>query len=327
MDKVRWGVLSTANIGVQKVLPAMQRSERCAIVAIASRDEAAARAVAARLGIPKAYGSYDALLADPEIDAIYNPLPNHLHVPWTIKAIEAGKHVLCEKPLTRSVHEAEQMLEACQQAGAQLMEAAMYRFHPRMRRLKELLTSGALGSPRFLHSAFSFPLRDAENYRNSLAYGGGALLDIGCYCANALCWLNGASPVTIQAFSSYREAGGIDLESSALLRFANGSLGHMQCSFVAAEYQSIEIVGSQGALVAPLAFTAWRDDATLLHLQEGSQFRDEYFAPADPYQLMVEHFADVLHGEATPAYPPQEAVQTLAVLDAIRVCSETSPGV
>lgn len=322
-----WGILGAGFVAARAMIPAIQCSRNGHVGAIASRDLARAQSLAAQWQIDRAYDDYQALLADPAVDAVYIALPNHLHHPWTLRAARAGKHVLCEKPLTRSVHEAEQMLEACQQAGAQLMEAAMYRFHPRMRRLKELLTSGALGSPRFLHSAFSFPLRDAENYRNSLAYGGGALLDIGCYCANALCWLNGASPVTIQAFSSYREAGGIDLESSALLRFANGSLGHMQCSFVAAEYQSIEIVGSQGALVAPLAFTAWRDDATLLHLQEGSQFRDEYFAPADPYQLMVEHFADVLHGEATPAYPPQEAVQTLAVLDAIRVCSETSPGV
>ncbi len=320
-----WGILGAGFVATRATIPAIQCSRNGHVWALASRDLARARALAAQWQIDRVYDDYQALLADPAVDAVYIALPNHLHHPWTLRAARAGKHVLCEKPLARSLPEAEQMLEACQQAGVQLMEAAMYRFHPRMRHLKELLANGVLGSLRFLHSAFSFPLKDTGNYRNSTAYGGGALLDVGCYCANALCWLNGALPLTIRAFTSYREAGGIDLESSALLRFANGSLGHMQCSFVAAEYQSIEIVGSQGALVAPLAFTAWREDATLLHLQEGSQFRDEHFVPADPYQLMVEHFADVLHGEAAPVYPPQEALHTLAVLDAIRARSEASP--
>ena len=321
-----WGILGAGFITTRAMLPAMQHSRNGHVRALASRDLARAQSLAAQWKIERVYDDYQALLADPAVDAVYIALPNHLHHTWTLRAAQAGKHVLCEKPLARSAREAEQMLEACRQAGVQLMEAAMYRFHPRMRRLKDLLASGALGSPRLLHSAFSFPIQDTGNYRNSPAYGGGALLDVGCYCVNALCWLSDAQPVAIQAFTSYRGAGGIDLESSALLRFPNGSSGHMQCSFAAAEYQSVEIVGSQGALVAPLAFTAWRDDATLLHLQQGSQFREERFAPADPYQLMVEHFADVLHGEGSLAYPPREAVQSLAVLDAIRACSEASPG-
>lgn len=320
-----WGILGAGFITTRAMLPAMQRARNGHVRALASRDLARAQTLAEQWEIDRAYGGYQALLEDPAINAVYIALPNHLHLPWTLRAAQAGKHVLCEKPLARSADEAKQMLEACRQAGVQLMEAAMYRFHPRIQRLKGLLASGELGSPRFLHSAFSFPLKDTRNYRNSPAYGGGALLDIGCYCAGALCWLSDAQPVTLQAFTSYREAGGIDLESSALLRFANGSLGHMQCSFVAAEYQSIEIVGSQGALVAPLAFTAWRDDASLLRLQQGGQFRDEHFAPADPYQLMVEHFADVLRGEDSLAYPPWQAVQTLAVLDEIRAVSQPSP--
>jgi xylose dehydrogenase (NAD/NADP) len=320
-----WGILGAGFVTTRAMIPAMQRSRNGHVRALASRDLARAQSLAAQWQIERVYGDYQALLADPEVDAVYIALPNHLHHPWTLRAAQAGKHVLCEKPLARSAREAEQMLEACQQAHVLLMEAAMYRFHPRMQRLKDLVTGGALGSLRFLHSAFSFPLKDTGNYRNSPAYGGGALLDVGCYCINALCWLSEAFPIGIQAFISYREAGGIDLESSALLRFANGSLGHMQCSFVAAEYQSLEIVGLQGALMAPLAFTAWRDDTTLLYLQRDGRFSDERFAPADPYQLMVEHFADVLHGEDSLAYSPQEAVQTLAVLDAIRARSETSP--
>jgi len=322
----KWGILGAGFVTTRATIPAIQCSRNGRIRALASRNLARAQSLAAQWQIEQVYGDYQALLADPDVDAVYIALPNHLHHPWTLRAAQAGKHVLCEKPLARSAREAEQMLEACQQAGVLLMEAAMYRFHPRMQRLKDLLASGTLGRPRFLHSAFSFPFKDTENYRNSPAYGGGALLDVGCYCVNALCWLSEALPTSIRAFTSYRETGGIDLESSALLRFPHGSLGHMQCSFVAAEYQSIEIVGSQGALVAPLAFTAWRDDATLLYLQRDGRCSDEHFAPADPYQLMVEHFADVLHGEDSLAYSPQEAVQTLAVLDAIRAHSETSPG-
>lgn len=320
-----WGILGAGFVATRATIPAIQCSRNGHVWALASRDLARAQALAVQWQIDRVYDDYQALLADPAVDAVYIALPNHLHHPWTLRAARAGKHVLCEKPLARSLPEAEQMLEACQQAGVQLMEAAMYRFHPRMQRLKDLLTSGTLGRPRFLHSAFSFPFKDTENYRNSPAYGGGALLDVGCYCVNALCWLSEALPTSIRAFTSYRETSGIDLESSALLRFPNGSLGHMQCSFVAAEYQSIEIVGSQGALVAPLAFTAWRDDATLLHLQRDGRCSDEHFEPADPYQLMVEHFADVLHGEDSLAYSPQEAMQILTVLDTIRVRSQTSP--
>jgi xylose dehydrogenase (NAD/NADP) len=202
------------------------------------------------------------------------------------------------------------------------MEAAMYRFHPRMQRLQEVLATGELGHLRLLHSAFSFPLKESATYRQTRAYGGGALLDIGCYCANALCWVHGGPPSAIQAFTCWREAGGIDLESSALLRFADGSLGHLQCSFLAAEYQSLEVVGDQGALLAPLAFTAWREDATLLRIQQGSQCREEHFAPADPYQVMVEHFVQALNGEVPLAYPPEEALHTLQVLDAIGACQE-----
>jgi predicted dehydrogenase len=318
-----WGILGAGFVTTRATLPALQRSCNGRVGALASRDRARAQTLATQWQIARVYDDYQALLADPQIDAVYIALPNHLHAHWTQQAALAGKHVLCEKPLARTAAEARQMLEVCQQAHVQLMEATMYRFHPRMRRLQELLTAGAVGSPRLLHSTFSFPLRASENYRQSRAYGGGALLDIGCYCANALCWLQGASPVAIQSFTTNRQAGDIDLESSALLRFATGSLGHLQCSFLAAEYQAIEIVGSQGALLAPLAFTAWREDRTLLRLQQGNQVHEEHFAPADPYQLMVEHFVQALAGEISLACTPREAQEVLTVLDAIRAGAQT----
>lgn len=313
-----WGILGAGFVTTRATLPAIQRAHNGQLRALASRDLARAQALATQWGIEQVYDDYQALLADPQIDAVYIALPNHLHERWTRQAALAGKHVLCEKPLARSASEAQQMLEICRQARVQLMEAAMYRFHPRMQRVKEALAGGELGSLHFLHSAFSFPLKDRENYRQQSALGGGALLDVGCYCANVLCWLSAALPLSIQSFTSSRENGGIDLESGALLRFADGSLGHMQCSFQAAEYQSLEVVGSQGALLAPLAFTAWREDTTILHFQQGSQLREERFAPADPYQLMVEHFGQALTGQAPLAYPPEEALAVLKVLDTIR---------
>jgi predicted dehydrogenase len=313
-----WGVLGPGFVARQAVIPAIQRSRNGRVLALASREQTRAQEVAVALAIERIYSDYQTLLDDPAIDAVYIALPNHLHSFWTIQAARAGKHVLCEKPLACSALEGEQMLEACQRAGVQLMEAAMYRFHPRSLRLRQLVQDGTLGSPRFLHSSFTFSLSDALNYRLSPEYGGGALLDVGCYCVNALCWLSGTVPSEVEVFASHREPGGVDLTAGALLRFAGGALGHIQCSFVAAEHQSIEFIGSTGAVTAPLAFTAWRDDATSLYLRRGSHLSQERFVPVDPYQLMVEHFSAALHGETPLGYTPQEALQTLHVLDEIR---------
>src|SRR6266545_3293296 len=182
MSKVRWGVLSTAKIGTEKVLPAMQRGEYCEIAAIASRSLETAQAAAARLGIPKAYGSYEELLADPEIDAIYNPMPNHLHVPWSIKALEAGKHVLCEKPIALTAAEAQTLADAARQhPRLKVMEAFMYRHHPQWRRAQQLVAEGQVGELRTIHSFFSYYNVDPSNIRNMAGIGGGGLMDIGCY--------------------------------------------------------------------------------------------------------------------------------------------------
>ena len=182
MTKVRWGVLSTANIGAAKVLPAMQRGQHSEVTAIASRSQEKAQAAAAQLGIPKAYGSYEALLADPEIDAVYNPMPNHLHVPWSIKALEAGKHVLCEKPIALNADEAQQLADAARHyPRLKLMEAFMYRFHPQWQRANQIVAAGGVGELRTIHSHFSYFNNDPNNIRNMADIGGGGLMDIGCY--------------------------------------------------------------------------------------------------------------------------------------------------
>ncbi|HEX7733756.1 MAG TPA: Gfo/Idh/MocA family oxidoreductase [Ktedonobacteraceae bacterium] len=313
-----WGVLGPGFVATRAVIPAIQRSRNGRVRALASRNLEHARELAGQWNVERAYEDYQQLLDDPAIDAVYLALPNHLHYAWTIRAAQAGKHVLCEKPLACTASEGEQMWETCRLAGVQLMEAAMYRFHPRSQRLHQLATDGTLGQPRFLHSTFTFTLNSPRNYRLTLEYGGGALLDVGCYCVNALCWLAGTSSIEVLSHAVQRETGGVDLDAGALLRFADGALGHFQCSFAAAEHQSIELIGGEGAVTAPLAFTAWHADTTTLRIQHRGRIIHEEFAPVDPYQLMVEHFASALQGETGISYPPQEALQTLRVLDRVR---------
>lgn len=316
--RCNWGVLGPGFIATQATIPAMQQVPRAYVLAIASSDEQRAQTASLRFGIERAYHSYQALLDDPDINAVYIALPNHLHQEWTIRAAQAGKHVLCEKPLAMSAAECEGMLAACRQANVLLMEAAMYRFHPRMLYLKQVLTAGELGDIRFLHAAFSFPFDVPGNYRAYPQFGGGALLDIGSYCVNAARWLIGSEPYAVQSVISYgREA--IDLSTSAILYFEEGTSAHIQCSFAAAEHQVIEVVGTGCAITVPLAFTAWRDDMTILLIQRGPAFEQKEFAPADPYQLMVAHFTECVLERKPLLYPPEDGRATLRVLDMLRV--------
>ena len=317
---VNWGVLGAGFIANRALIPAIQRSRDARVLAVASLDDQRARATAGRFAIQRLYEDYAALLEDPDVQVVYIALPNHLHREWTIRAAQQGKHVLCEKPLAMSVIECEEMIQACRQAGVLLMEAVMYRFHPRMRALKAMLEAREAGELRFLHSAFSFPFDSPGNYRAFPQYGGGALLDVGSYCVNAARWLSGCEPLAVQAHISYSHDA-IDTGASAILQFGEhpaGLTAHIQCSFAAAEHQVIEIVGSSTAITAPLAFTAWHDDTTLLHFQRGAAFEEKTFPPADPYQLMVEHFTDCVLGRASLLYPAEDGRATLRVLEMIK---------
>ncbi len=312
-----WGILGPGFVATRAVIPAMQQAPTACVLAVASSDEQRAQAAALRFGIERAYVGYQALLDDPDVHAIYIALPNHLHREWTIRAAQAGKHVLCEKPLAMSAIECDEMIEACRQANVLLMEAVMYRFHPRMLHLKQMLAAGELGHIRFLHAAFSFPFDAPGNYRAYAQFGGGALLDVGSYCVNAARWLIGSEPDSIQSVISYSHKT-VDFGTSAILHFGGDVSAHIQCSFAAAEHQAIEVVGTSGAVMAPLAFTAWRDDRTVLMIQRGSVFEQREFAPADPYLLMVAHFtACVLQGTSL-LYPPEDGRATLRVLDMLR---------
>ena len=224
MTKIRWGVLSTANIGVAKVLPAMQRGAHCDVTAIASRDLSKAQATARQLGIPKAYGSYEELLADPEIDAIYNPLPNHLHVPWSIKAIEAGKHVLCEKPIALTTAEAQTLADAARQhPQLKVMEAFMYRHHPQWQRARQIVAAGGIGELRTIQSIFSYYNDDPGNIRNQADIGGGGLMDIGCYNISISRFIFDAEPQRVCGIVEYDPQFKTDRLASGMLDFGRGT--------------------------------------------------------------------------------------------------------
>ena len=312
-----WGVLGAGFIANRAMLAAIQHSSQARVLAVASRDEQRGQEAAQRYSIERFYHDYEALLADPDVQVVYIALPNHLHREWGLRAAHAGKHVLCEKPLALNAAECDEMISTCHSLKVLLMEAVMYRFHPRMQALKHMIAVGEVGELRFIHIAFSFPFDAPGNYRAFPQFGGGALLDIGSYCVNAARWLSASEPTAIHPPYSYSQ-NAIDLSSSAILEFGPHLSAHIQCSFVAAEHQIIEVIGTHAAITAPQAFTAWRDDTTALLIQRGSTFEQREFAPADPYQLMVEHFTDCVLGKASLMYPPEDGRNTLRVLDRLR---------
>jgi len=314
-DKLRWGVLSTANIGVKAVIPALQGSQNGEVVGIASRDEARARETADKLGIPQAFGSYEALLSSDDIDAVYIPLPNSLHKEWTLKALGASKHVLCEKPLGVSAAECREMGEAAEAQGLKLMEAFMYRFHPRFKQLQELLQGGAIGEVKLIRSAFSFNARDREDIRWQKDLGGGALYDVGCYCVNVSRTLVGEEPVQVSAFAHFQD--GVDAALVGTLRFPSGVLAQFDCALSFDRREYLEVVGSEGSLEMPHAFTVGKGDVSLVE-KHGGQDDILHLEPgADKFKLMVEHFADcVLEGKPL-RYGVRDAEANLRAIDAL----------
>ncbi len=261
MRRLRWGVLSTAAIGRFKVIPAIQRGEHCEVVAIASRDSAVGARVAAELGIPTAHGSYEALLADPEVEAVYIPLPNHLHATWAIAAMEAGKHVLCEKPLALTAADAQRMITVAERTGMRLMEAFMYRLHPSWGAVRELVASGRIGRLTAVQSWFSFYNDDPMNIRNILDAGGGAMYDIGCYCVNLSRMLFGAEPDRVEAVIVRDPVGGVDIVTTGILGFDQG-VADFTCSTRAEDDQRVHIFGTTGRISIEIPFNIPPDRPT-----------------------------------------------------------------
>lgn len=317
MNKVRWGVLSTANIGMQKVLPAMQRGQFCEIVAIASRDESTAQAAADRLGIPKVYGSYEAMLADPEIDAIYNPLPNHLHVPWSIKAIETGKHVLCEKPIGLTSVEAQQLAEvATQHPHLKVMEAFMYRFHPQWQRAAEIVRSGGIGELKTINSFFSYYNDDPTNIRNRAEVGGGGLMDIGCYNISLSRFIFAAEPTRVLGLVEYDPQFKTDRLTSGILDFGHGT-ATFTCSTQLSPYQRANIYGTQGRVEVEIPVNAPPNAPCKLWYQQGSAIEEIVFPSVDQYTLQGDRFAAAILNDTPVPTPLADAVANMRVIEAL----------
>jgi predicted dehydrogenase len=317
MSKVRWGILSTANIGMKKVTPAMQRGDLCEVTAIASRSQESARVAADELGIPKAYGSYEELLADPEIDAIYNPLPNHLHVPWSIKAIEAGKHVLCEKPIGLGVDEAQQLIDvAAEHPQVKVMEAFMYRHHPQWQRARELVRAGEIGQLLTIQSFFSYFNRDPANVRNMADIGGGGLMDIGCYNISLSRFIFADEPRRVCGLVDYDPQFGTDRIASAILDFAGGS-ATFTCSTQMASYQRVNIFGSEGRVEIEIPFNAPPDQPTRLWHQRGGDVEEIRFPVCDQYTIQGDLMARAILDDTPVPTPLGDALANMRVIDAI----------
>ena len=322
MTKLRWGILSTADIALTKMVPGMRRAERCDVLAIASRDALRARAAAAAHGIARAYDSYEALLGDPDVDAVYIPLPNHLHATWAMAAARAGKHVLCEKPLAMTAAEAQEIVDACRASGVLLMEAFMYRLHPSWVAARELLASGRIGRQRSVDSWFSYFNDDPANIRNIPAAGGGALYDIGCYSVNLSRMLFGGEPDRVSASIVRDPALGVDVLTSGILEFGDG-VATFTCSTRVEPDQRVDIYGTDGRISIDIPFNIPPDRPTYLSVVAGGdppvapRLERIEFATADPYAVEADAFAAaVLDGLPVPV-PPEDAVANLRVIERI----------
>jgi predicted dehydrogenase len=320
-NKVRWGILSTAAIGVKKVIPGMRQGKFTEVTAIASRDRRKAEETARKLRIPKAYGSYEELLADPQIEAIYNPLPNQLHVPWSIKAAEAGKHVLCEKPLSLTVAEAKTLLAVRDRTGVKIGEAFMVRTHPQWLRTRELIASGRIGSLRSVIGFFSYFNRDAANIRNNPDYGGGGLMDIGCYPINTSRFMFGEEPSRVSGIIEKDPEMKIDRLTSAILDFPSGQ-SIFTCSTQVVSYQRMQFLGTKGRIEIEIPFNAPIDRRCRIFIDDGRDvfgggMTSETFPICDQYTIQADAFSRAVRGGTEVPVPLEDAVKNMAVIEAI----------
>jgi predicted dehydrogenase len=320
MEPVRWGVISTARIGVVKVLPGMLKSRELKILAIASREEKRAKRWAKKLGIPRAYGSYEALLADPEIEAIYNPLPNHLHVPLTLAAVRAGKHVLCEKPIAITAAEAETLREL--PPDKLVAEAFMVRNHPQWQEARKRAQSGAIGEVQAIQVFFSYHLVDPANVRNQADIGGGGLLDIGCYPVVVARYIFGAEPLRAIALIDRDPNFKIDRLTTGIVDFGQGRRLDFTVSTQSVDHQRVDIVGTKGRIEVPIPFNAPQGKTTRLYLDKGQKLggagaKSIPIRPSDQYRLQGEAFSRAVRGIEPLAYGIEDSIRQMRVLDAL----------
>ncbi len=328
MEKVKWGIISTALIGTKQVIPAMQRGELCDIVAIASRDLAKAEKEAAELGIPKAYGSYEELLADPEIEAVYNPLPNHLHIPVSVQAADAGKHVLCEKPIALTADDIRPLVEARDRNRVHVWEAFMVRHHPQWERVRDLVQGGEIGEVRAVQGFFSYYNDNPDNIRNMADIGGGGIYDIGCYPTVTSRFVLGHEPTQVVSLVDRDPSFGTDRLASAILDFGNGVRSTFTCSTQLVAYQRMQFFGTKGRVAVEIPFNAPHWGETNIYIDDGSKLGDqsqrvEVIPATNQYANQGDRLSETIRGGTPPAYELEDSVKQAAVLDALFGSEET----
>ncbi|MDF0725823.1 Gfo/Idh/MocA family oxidoreductase [Cytobacillus sp. S13-E01] len=316
MNKIRWGVLSTANIAQTELIPAINRADNAEVVAIASRGSKV-HAVASKLNIPKAYESYDSLIEDPEIDAVYIPLPNHLHKEWVFKAAIQGKHILCEKPVALNNEEAAEMVQFCQEHNVKFMEAFMYQFHPQHERVREIISLGEIGDVKLIKSSHSFYFAERDgDIRMNKDMGGGSLYDVGCYSIHAIRTILQSEPVEVHAYAEIDPATKVDTSAYAYLKLANGVTATLDCSFEMVGRTEYEVIGTKGTIKVPYAF---RPDFNggVGHVNViGNGVTREEKIHGDIYRLEVEHFSRAILEDVAPSYSGKSTIQNMRVIDA-----------
>jgi predicted dehydrogenase len=317
MKKVRWGILSTAKIGREKVIPAMQAGKLCEVVAIASRNKEQGKLVGDQLNIPVVYDSYEKLLNDPRIDAVYIPLPNHLHVEWAKKSLQAGKHVLCEKPIGLSSAEAMQLLLAAEQnPELKIMEAFMYRFHPQWLLAKRMVNDGTIGELKTIQSFFSYYNADPANIRNQKETGGGGMMDIGCYCVSLSRFIFGEEPVRVSGNVEYDPVLQTDRMASGILDFSKGT-ATFTCSTQLTPYQRVNIIGTEARIEIEIPFNAPTDKPTRIWLHKKDDMEEIVFDTANQYTIQCDLFSQaILNNEPAPT-ALEDAVNNMKVIEAV----------
>jgi len=317
MKKIRWGVLSTAKIGTKKVIPAMQLGEYCKFTAIASRQLEKAQVAARRLGIEKAYGSYEELLADCDVDAIYLPLPNHLHVPWAIKALKAGKHVLCEKPIGLNAAEAQELLETSRKfPRLKVMEAFMYQHHPQWQWAKKRVFEGKIGELRTIQSFFSYYNSDPNNIRNKADIGGGGLMDIGCYCISLSRFIFGAEPRRVCGIMEEDPEMKVDRLTSGILEFASGT-STFTCATQLVRYQRVNIFGTKGRIEIEIPFSAPPDRPCKIWHGDDARIEEVILDICNQYTIQGDLFSRAVLEDREVPTPLEDAVANMQVIDAL----------
>lgn len=317
MSKLRWGVLSTSKFAQNKILPAIKHCAHAEVTALASRDLAKAQEVAAQFGLAKAYGSYEELLADTEIDVIYNPMPNHQHVPWTIKALQAGKHVLCEKPIGLSAAEAQELLDAAAaHPHLKVMEAFMYRLHPQWQRARQIVQAGGIGELRTIQSFFSYFNNDPANVRNQAEIGGGGLMDIGCYNISLSRFIFDAEPQRVLGLVEYDPNFNTDRLASGILDFGRGT-STFTCSTQLTSYQRVNIFGTTGRLELEIPFNAPPDKPTRLWHQQGDHIEEISFDICDQYTIEADLFSLAVINDTPVPTPLTDALANMKVIEAV----------